>query len=1535
MIFKRGYRKFWFLVFYFWFAAGTVHSQEILINELMASNSQTFADETGEFEDWIELYNLSGEDIDIGGYFVTDDLSDLQKFRLIEDEGELVVPANGFLLLWASGSPERGKFHLDFRLSSQGESFALIKPDDLAVVDSISFTNLPTDISYGRNVQDPAIWGFFTLPTPLQPNETEQFAGILEPPTANVPSGFYQQSIEVDIAYEDEDILLTYTTDGSEPTLHSSQWNGPLTVSDRSGEPNIWSTIPTNFIPSTSPHGFREPSGLVPKATVLRVKAFKSNFLPSESAYTYFVFDDGGEDYELPVFSMLTDSASLFSDESGIYVPGIFYEDDDDGSGNYYQRGREWEREARISFFEDKKKVLDQTVGIRIHGGWSRRWPQKTLRLYARNEYGASSLDHLFFGEEFDDSFKRLLLRNSGNDHHLSFIRDACAHALIHDLDLDYQTYRPSVLFINGEYWGIHNIRERQDHHYLERIYGLDRTEIDVLSNNLEVKHGDANHYNSLLDIVADSDWNQAESYDVLEQFMDVDNYLDYVILQVYVANNDWPHNNIDWWRKRVDFDSEAEPGHDGRWRWFVYDLDRSFGWITNVNTNMMTWITSPTGNGRGEWSTFLFRTLAEGEPFKEAFVLRAMDHLNTIYKPDIVHEIIERKSDGIASEMPRHIQRWSVPSSVNSWQTQLNRMKTFANNRPDRVINHIRDYFDLDNLSTVIIDIDEKTGGVVQVNSVILEQGQPGIPDGDIYPWSGRYFQSMKIDLSANAYLGFSFTYWTIDGDTIAEQKIQYIPQGDEIHVVAHFKKDEDVDFFPEPYPLASCPYVMSEWSSMADVGTFPSHMAFVYMDEEDPGLDASIAGYTEGAYNQTSRTRIEGLGEEGFAFINTGNRDGNNGYPGRQLGGAVLALDTREANEMTLWYTAKTVVKNSRDYALRLQYAFSEDGPLFDVLDSHGDPILYQGTFTGHEETVGPISLPEDMLNRPYVLLVWRYQHLSGDSGPRDMLAVDDILVFNGSDIASDSLSLALYNPRIINEQIQHICGDQPGFIALDVVDGVPPYQYIWNDNEGNSDDTVEADIPGQYTVLVTDANGCKVSKVFDIDHSFTAVDSVTLFPECSQAMNGLAQMHLSQAELPLTFQTFPGNIDTYEGVIAQWDFNGQVPSDSPSPSIGIGKAMLIGGAVNPSSGSNGVGSSDPAEENNQAWQTTNYPAQGEGTGETGVQFNISTEGYEGITFSFDQRLSNTTSTSWRVGYTIDVHADPVVWVEGEVFDIIAQHEGTGDTWFNHREVDLSHVSELDDNPNAAFRVVSVFKPGQDFYEPARWSSQYAGGTSRYDMVTVTGRPKQHVLNIENLSEGVYRIDITDAKGCLISEDISISGISAGTELSLTGSLQSMVGDSVTYRVDSQETIDSIKWNVQNGIIVDQPSEDEIIILWMIDGEGAVSAQTFLSNACVIFDTIFVEVQDMSTSMQINHDSDIDIQAYPNPCQDFIVFEAESLENFDLEIRTAGGILIASYEILGHGERINLENLSPGLYIYHIFIDEDKVLTGNFIKI
>ena len=603
-------------------------------------------------------------------------------------------------------------------------------------------------------------------------------------------AGFYTSPISLTISTDQPGATIRYTTDGSVPNLSSPVVTGPILLESREGDPNVVSMIPTNDIAPGHPYReeWQEPDGEVFKIHVIRARGYAADGTPGDVMTASFLVDPQGLDrYSLPVFSLAADVDDLFGDEQGIYVPGVTGE-------NYNQRGDEWEREIHLEFFEaDGERVLAQGAGVRIHGGTSRNRPRKTLRFYARSEYGESWFNAQLFPDKDTQRFKRFLLRNSGNDWSESLFRDALIQRLIQSATrTDLQYSRPVILFINGEYWGIHMIRDRFDDRYLQEQYDVDRDRISLLEGNGVLDDGNeegVTRYQQMIGFILGSDMGDPGAFAQAEALMDMESFIDFQIAHIYSRNTDWPGNNINYWVYLDGQPGEGVPyGQDGRWRWMIYDTDfglgLNFDYVNNSGTyggnnayhNTLAFALAENGPGwpNPPWSTALFRALLESPDFEHRFVTRFADLLNTNYRQERAQAMVQEFRSMLLPEIDEHIARWREPSRVY-WESDISTIESFVLARESGIRNHIDSYFGLGGAVEISVDVNDPQLGYVKVNTVEIRGEGADVGTGagmgagtsatDPYPWSGTYFSGMPVMLVANATGEEPFTGWLENG--------------------------------------------------------------------------------------------------------------------------------------------------------------------------------------------------------------------------------------------------------------------------------------------------------------------------------------------------------------------------------------------------------------------------------------------------------------------------------------------------------------------------------------------------------------------------------------------------------------------------------------------------------------------------------------------------------------------------------------------------------------------------------------------------
>jgi len=732
---------------------------DIRINEVMASNGHTIADEDGDYGDWIEFYNRSDAPVALGGFGLSDDGD--APFAWVFPEVDLGPGA--YLLVFASNKDRRdarGELHTNFAIAADGETVRLTSPEGV-LVDEFAGRPMPRDVSVGRKPEGAGGWFYFEQATPGAANTTPASEALLSPPRFSHAPGFFAAPIELALSAAHAGATIHYTLDGTAPTQDSPRYTGPIAIASRRGDPNVLSRIRSG--PPGDWSEWREPAGEVFKATVIRAAAFREGAVASApSTGTYFVDEHIDTRYHVPVLSLATDPDNLFSEDDGIYVPGDRYE----GkwyTGNYFQRGAEWERPAHFAYFgEGGVQRLSQDVGVRIHGGATRRFSPKGLRLYARDGYGKDSFDYPVFNGYDTAEFDRLLLRTSGNDFSTSLFRDGMMQRLVAGLGLEQQAYEPGILFINGEYWGIHNIRERIDEHHLHGRYGIDPERIDILSNYRAVAAGDRRHFDEMIRYLESNGAALPEHYAFLQTLVDTDNFVDYTAAQIYFANTDWPEGNNDCWRHRTTvYRPDLGPGLDGRWRWILYDTDYGFGFGNGSAYN------HPSLHGATDSSaglpTFLLRSLLKNEAFRNVFINRQADFLNTIFRPDVVTATIVAMRDTLEPLMAEHIARWGYPRSMDAWKAHIRDvMVDFAEKRPAYLRQHYVEYFGLPGVAEIRLHMPRNYSGSIRVNSIVVDAEAPGVfHTSRLFPWRGIYFQGVPVEIEALPAPGLTFSRW------------------------------------------------------------------------------------------------------------------------------------------------------------------------------------------------------------------------------------------------------------------------------------------------------------------------------------------------------------------------------------------------------------------------------------------------------------------------------------------------------------------------------------------------------------------------------------------------------------------------------------------------------------------------------------------------------------------------------------------------------------------------------------------------------
>ena len=707
------------------------YSADIKINELMAANTKTAYDnDFFNFSDWIEIVNNENTDVNLSGYYISDEIGE-KKYQF--PEGTIIAP-KGYMLIWADDENKTlNDIHTNFKLSSKGESVVLFDPSG-DVVDYLSFKEQTSDISFGRSPgnENETI---YMLPTPKDPNNNGlKVLNRADNPTFSKESGFYGDNITLSFENISGNDKVYYTLDGSIPTESSTLYSDPLVID---------------------------------KTTVVRAVKYSDDKFPSKTVTKTYLID---ENSSLSVVSLTMDPKFLNDDEIGINTVGTNGADSMGCFGpkkaNYFQ---DWERAANITYLKNDKTVgFSLDVGVEIMGKCSRTVPQKSFAIKIKSKYGQKKLEYKLFDDKKVDEFEDFILRNSGNDWGKSMLRDAFMQTLVKDnTDIDTQAYKPTLLFLNGKFWGLYNIREKINKAYLKENHKAKK--VDLLENNVEILSGDREAYNALIEYIENHDLSNSDDYEYVSSKIDIDEFIDYQIAEIFFANWDWPGNNVRYWRERKD---------DSKWRWIMYDTDFGFSLrdtVAGINYNLLELATASDGPSwpNPPWATFLLRNLLKNSTFKEHFIEKFNTHLNTTFEPNRVKSVLNQLKSVIEPEIPRQYARWSEIhlegdiynyytnyTDVADWYKEIDKMKDFADQRPSIIRNQLKEKFDL-NSSEVNLKIKTSALGTVKIDGIKLGED-----------FNGTYFSGQKVTIEATGNEGYKLNSW--NGYDSNESKIE-----------------------------------------------------------------------------------------------------------------------------------------------------------------------------------------------------------------------------------------------------------------------------------------------------------------------------------------------------------------------------------------------------------------------------------------------------------------------------------------------------------------------------------------------------------------------------------------------------------------------------------------------------------------------------------------------------------------------------------------------------------------------------------------
>lgn len=783
----------------------TAGSAQLFINEVCTGNKGTngnttaAVDKNGEFCDWIELYNGGNADANLNGWKLVKGDSNEYTFT------EVTVPAGGTLLVFSckTYNGDASVPNTGYNLAGSGVKLALVNGE--TAVDTVEVPALEDDTTWARQ---PDGTGDFRLlfPTPGASNNKAASAIPCNAPLLSSDSGMYKEAFDLTME-TDAGNKIYYTTDGSDPTTSSTrkEYTEPLNIHNRSSENNSISTMAK--VSEITPWDYKQPSkSAVDKGTVVRAVTYSADGRYSESVTkSYFVGISNANHNNLPIISVTTDPQNLFDYETGIFVKGKVYDDnknlpeykdEDDGKkpANYNQRGKEWERACHIDFFEsDGTLGLSQDCGMRTQGAYSRAAYQKSVRFYAREDYGEKNFKYPLIPNAYKEDgsgkqikkFKKFVCRAGGNDIDYTKYKDSYIQSLVSDRAVDTQEGRACVMFIDGEYFGLFTLQEDFDDHYYEDNYGVNADEVVVYKKG-EIDEGleeDIELFREMRSFAKNNDLSVQENYDKMCEMIDVQSFIDYMSVEMYIINEDWPGNNYSLWRTRtVD---PTNPYADGRWRFNLYDTEMGVYHYGNASTK-------PTANNlsnimRNTWDDMpvIFNAMMKNEGFKAQFINTFMDLTAKNFDPATVAEKEKPFYDAYYPELSKCFARY--PNWANLWNATdpcLSRMHEFFNNRPAYVPKMLASTLKLPDAVKVSIDTINPDGGTIRLNTIDVDTAKK---------FTGSYFPETAITLTATPAEGYTFVGWR--GTYSSDEQSITIDPADATALQAVFVRDGEAN--------------------------------------------------------------------------------------------------------------------------------------------------------------------------------------------------------------------------------------------------------------------------------------------------------------------------------------------------------------------------------------------------------------------------------------------------------------------------------------------------------------------------------------------------------------------------------------------------------------------------------------------------------------------------------------------------------------------------------------------------------------------
>lgn len=714
-------KKNYALLLAFLIGVFSILNAQVVINEFSAANKTVYADASGNYNDWLEIYNPTGAAVNIGGWYLSDSPGNLTKWQITAG---VSVNANGYKVFFLSNRDGvfSGQQHTNFKLTQSDTSEILLLTNNSGViVDSI--TVLPTRVNHsrGRTTNGAATWSVFQTPTPNASNNTQTgYPAYVPKVQFSLPAGFYTGTQSVSLTCSMANTTVRYTTNGAMPTTSSTLYTTPISIAVN---------------------------------TVIRARAFDNSSVYAGSfdeTNSYFI----NETHSLPVLSLVSnDFTNLFNSNVNYAV----------GSMEYFGTN-----DAQIFEIESEYSP---------HGNDSWAYPQKGMDFNVEDEYGTGNdINYKVFTTTPRHHYQWLILKAAASDNFpgnlpnpAAHIRDAYVQTLAEkfQLNVDFRRMEHCLVFINGQYWGVYEIRDKVDADYFNYYYNQSEKYVDDLKywGGMNVQYGSDTAWNNLYDFVITHNLAIPANYTFVTDRLNVMSMIDAIALGLYTVDSDWLNWNTAWWRGR-------KTPNIVKWKYWLWDEDNTFnlgenftGWATTDFTANPCDVNSANGGGP-DFSNpnigahmghiVIFNALMQNPDFEQLYINRFADLINSAFNCTNMTNHLDTMIARIQPEMQRQCTRWG--GSYNQWTQNVQYLRDQITGRCSVIGAAMDTCYHVTGPYPLVVNVSPATGGTVLVNTI----------NPPAYPWHSTYFGGVNLVCKASANPGFQFSNWTIQGHTI-----------------------------------------------------------------------------------------------------------------------------------------------------------------------------------------------------------------------------------------------------------------------------------------------------------------------------------------------------------------------------------------------------------------------------------------------------------------------------------------------------------------------------------------------------------------------------------------------------------------------------------------------------------------------------------------------------------------------------------------------------------------------------------------------